>query len=151
MKSSLENVDEERLASYRTWENPLTYELALGQATGKVSTELSRRPYHGGCKRTPKTVTLPQTREKGPELRSERKWCNCSEGCSSRETGSWTSKGLRGWDGNGGTIHPIFNCCSFFFSCPTNVNVTQDSVLGWKLTKVKALWVSNNRKSLQLA
>lgn len=39
----------------------------------------------------------------------------------------------------------------FFFFCPTNANVTQDSVLGWKLTKVKALWVSNNRESLQLA
>lgn len=115
MKSSLENVDEERLASYRTWENPLTYRLALGQATGNVSTEESRRPCHGGCKRTPKAAPPPQTQEKGSELRSERNWCNCSEGCSSRETRSWTCEGLKGWDGMTGLSIPSSTAGLLFY------------------------------------
>lgn len=75
---------------------------------------------------------------------------NCSEGCSSREPGAGPAKGSKARMGMRGLSIPS-STAVFFFFCPRNANVTQDSVLGWKLTKVKALWVSNNRKSLQLA
>lgn len=65
--------------------------------------------------------------------------------------GAGPAKGSEAGMGMTGLSIPSSTAALFFFSCPTNVNVTQDSVLGWKLTKVKALWVSNNRKSLQLA